>query len=146
MANETIFSIDNLNSDPSYNFSNSLFNSDLLNTHDDDLNDSPYSNLDVQCTYFDENQYVTNFKNLKKFSILSLNIQSLPSKFTEFQELIQHFQINNCEPDILCLQETWQIQNISSVTLDNYNTLECKLRSNFTQGGGVGIYSISKKI
>ena len=85
MANETIYSIDNLNTDPSFNFSNSLFNSDLFNTHDDDIDDSPYSNLDVKCTYFDENQNVTNFKNLKKFSILSLNIQSLPSKFTEFQ-------------------------------------------------------------
>ena len=85
MANETIYSIDNLNTDPSFNFSNSLFNSYLFNTHDDDIDDSPYSNLDVKCTYFDENQYVMNFKNLKKFSILSLNIQSLPSKFTEFQ-------------------------------------------------------------
>ena len=111
-----------------------------MNTHDDDINDSPYSNLDVQRTYFDENQYVTNFKNLKKFSIHSLNIQSLPSKFTEFQELIQHFQRNNCEPDILCVQETWQILYIPSVSLDNYSPIECKLRSNLTQGGGVGIY------
>ena len=85
MANETIFSIDNLNSDPSYNFSNSLFNSDLLNTHDDDLNDSPYSNLDVQCTYFDENQYVTNFKNLKKFSILFSIYKVFPLSLQNFK-------------------------------------------------------------
>ena len=88
MVNDVIFSIDNLNVDPSFNFSNSLFNSKLLNTQDDDSNDSPYSNLDVQCSYFDENQYINNFKNLKNISILSLNIQSLSSKFAEFQELI----------------------------------------------------------
>ena len=82
------FSIDNLNVDPSFNFSNSLFNSELLNTQDDDSNDSLYSNLDVQCSYLDENQYINNFKNLKNISILSLNIQSLSSKFAEFQELI----------------------------------------------------------
>ena len=64
MDNDVIFSIDNLNVDPSFNFSNSLFNSELLNTQDDDSNDSLYSNLDVQCSYLDENQYINNFKNL----------------------------------------------------------------------------------
>ena len=125
MVNDVIFSIDNLNVDPSFNFSNSLFNSKLLNTQDDDSNDSPYSNLDVQCSYFDENQYINNFKNLKNISILSLNIQSLSSKFAEFQELIQNLQIYKCEPDILCIQETWQIPNLSSVSLDSYNVIEC---------------------
>ena len=94
-------------------------NSDLLNTQDDDSNDSPYSNLNVQCSYFDENQFINNFKILKNISILSLNIQSLPSKFAEFQELIQNLQINKCEPDILSIQETWQIPNLSSVSLDS---------------------------
>ena len=112
----------------------------MLNTQDDDSNDSPYSNLDVQCSYFDENQYINNFKNLKNISILSLNIQSLPSKFAEFQELIQNLQINKCEPDILCIQETWQIPNLSSVSLDSYNVFECNLRSNHVQGSGVGLY------
>ena len=126
--------------DPSFNFSNSLFNSELLNTQDDDSNDSLYSNLDVQCSDFDENQFINNFKILKNISILSLNIQSLPSKFAEFQELIQNLQINKCEPDILCIQETWQIPNLSSVSLDSYNVIECNLCSNHVQGSVVGLY------
>ena len=76
---------------------------------------------------------------------MSFNIQSLPSKFNEFQELIQNFQINKCEPDIICLQEIWQIVNSSAFSLDDYNPIEYKLRSNSTQGGGVGIY-IKKNI
>ena len=71
---------------------------------------------------------------------MSFNIQSLPSKFNEFQELIQNFQINKCEPDIICLQEIWQIVHLSAFSLDDYNPIEYKLRSNSTQGGGVGIY------
>ena len=69
-----------------------------------------------------------------------MNIQSLYSKFAEFQELIQNLQINKCEPDILCIQETWQIPNLSSVSLDSYIVFECNLRSNHVQGRGVGFY------
>ena len=69
-----------------------------------------------------------------------MNIQSLYSKFAEFQELIQNLQINKCEPDILCIQETWQIPNLSSVSLDSYNAFECNLCSNHVQAGGVGLY------
>ena len=127
---------------PSFNFCNSLFSSDFfsLNPHDVGENDSPYSNLDVQCNYFDESKFVSTYSKTDKFSIFSLNIQSLPAKFHEFQELIQNFQVNKCEPDVICLQETWQIVDSSSLLLNDYNPLECKLRSNSVQGGGVGIY------
>ena len=142
MDNDSDFSLNNLNTNPSFNFCNSLLNSDLysLNSHDDNIDDSPYSNLQVQCNYFDENQFASKYFNSNKFSIMSFNIQSLPSKFNEFQELIQNFQINKCEPDIICLQEIWQIVHSSAFSLDDYNPIEYKLRSNSTQGGGVGIY------
>ena len=142
MDNDSDFSLNNLNTNPSFNFCNSLLNSDLysLNPHDDNIDDSPYSNLQVQCNYLDENQFASKYFYSNKFSIMSFNIQSLPSKFNEFQELIQNFQINKCEPDIICLQEIWQIVNSSAFSLDDYNPIEYKLRSNSTQGGGVGIY------
>jgi hypothetical protein len=73
---------------------------------------------------------------------MSLNIQSLPAKFNELEELIQSFISNNCEPDFICLQETWRIWRIvdsSLYALDNYE-LEIKSRSKNTQGGGAGIY------
>ena len=121
MDNESLFSLDSLNTNPSFNFCNSLFNSDLLspNQHEENVNDSPYSNLDVQCNYMDENQFVSKFSRSNKFSIFLFNIQSLPAKFGEFQELIQNFQANKCEPEIICLQETWQLVNLSSLSLDD---------------------------
>ena len=76
---------------------------------------------------------------------MSFNIQSLPSKFNEFQELIQNFQINKCEPDLICLQEIWQLANSSALSLDDYNPIVYKLRGNSTQGGGVGIYNKNLK-
>ena len=49
MADQNDFSLDNLNNSPSFNFFNSLSNSELYN--DENYDDSPYSNLDVSCKY-----------------------------------------------------------------------------------------------
>ena len=94
----------------------------------------------MSCKYYDEIQFTSKFQNVKNFYFLSLNIQSLPAKFNEFQEFINNLQVNNCHPDILLLQETWQISDPLHFPLNNYNPLLCKLRSNLTQGGGVGMY------
>jgi len=78
-----------------------------------------------------------NKKNEQLF--LSLNVQSLPAKFNELDEFISYLKNNGCEPDFICLQETWKIFDQSLFTTEGYN-LEIKSRSTNTQGGGVGIY------
>ena len=140
MANENLYSFDNLNNNPSFNFSNSLFNSDYLCEDANSPDDSPYSNLDILCNYFDENQFVSKFSGSNNFNLFSLNIQSLPSKYNALQDLINNFNINNCQPDVLCIQETWQVPDPSLFPLINYNQFICNLRSNSIQGGGVGFY------
>jgi hypothetical protein len=58
-----MYSIDNINSNPQLNFSNSLLNSDFISSNmpnignDDDVCNSPYSDLNIQCNYMDINQY-----------------------------------------------------------------------------------------
>ena len=71
---------------------------------------------------------------------MSFNIQSLPSKFTEFQEFISNFNVNRCSPDIILLQEIWNLQNPDLFHIPGYSPLIFKSRSNNVQGGGVGIY------
>ena len=97
---------------------------------------SPYSEFDISCKYTGINDYI---KNEKKLSILSLNIQSLSSKFSELSELLNELESTKSQPDLICLQEVWQIHNISSFNLPNYHPLEINLR-NAARGGGVGIY------
>ena len=140
MANENLYSFDNLNNNPSFNFSNSLFNSDYLCEDANSPDDSPYCNLDILCNYIDENQFVSKFSGSNNFNLFSLNIQSLPSKYNALQDLINNFNINNCQPDVLCIQETWQVPDPSLFPLINYNQFICNLRSNSIQGGGVGFY------
>ena len=73
-------------------------------------------------------------------SIMTFNIQSLNSKFNELKELVYTLNCNNCEPDIICLQELWQFPMEAEFLLPGYKPLIYKLRRGNTQGGGVGIY------
>ena len=73
-------------------------------------------------------------------SIMTFNIQSLNSKFNELKELVYTLNCNNCEPDIICLQELWQFPMEAEFLLPGYKPLIYKLRRGNTQGGGVRIY------
>ena len=48
--------------------------------------------------------------------------------------------MKKCNPDIICIQETWQLGDESLYNLQGYQKRCFKLRSSSTQGGGVGIY------
>ena len=74
--------------------------------------------------------------NSEKITVFSVNIQSLPAKFSELSEVVNKFV---SAPDVICLQETWQIMDNSFFPLANYHILETILHSS-AKGGGVGIY------
>ena len=95
---------------------------------------SPYSNVNLSCNFLETDE-LANLET-DKFTVLSINIQSLPAKFVELSETMCDFVTS---PDIICLQETWQVADNSFFPLQNYHTLETNLRNN-TRGGGVGIY------
>ena len=97
---------------------------------------SPYSNININCSYLDTDKLDT--LSTEKFTVLSLNIQSLPAKFTQFNDLISQFP-NNSAPDVNCIQETWQIIDNSFFPFPNYHPLEINTRQ-LARGGGVGIY------
>lgn len=142
MIYDNTYSLENLANNPLFNFTNNLSNNEyLISANNDDLiDDSPYSNLDISCKYLDESSFCNTYKNNTNFSFLSLNLQSIHAKFTEFHEFITNMSVHNCAPDIILLQELWQIHDISSLTINDYSPLEYKTRSNGVQGGGAGIY------
>ncbi len=91
----------------------------------------------ILCSYLDPYEYAERFCNLKNVSIMSLNIQSLPAKFQEFQELIHVLSSSKCSPDVICLQEIWQIHDNMNLSLPGYSKLEYRIRNNNVQGGGL---------
>ena len=92
----------------------------------------------MNCSYSDIQQ-LSSSANVNQLTVLTLNIQSLPAKFQEFTNFINDFRISQNEPDIICLQEIWQIEDPTQFSLPGYHNIELNLR-NSAKGGGVGIY------
>lgn len=145
MAETIGLSLDNLSKDKNYDFLNILSSSvhdsnrasDFFLDHNDD---SPYFNCKFNCKYVDEsNVSIIDKPSKSKLMIMSLNIQSLPSKFNDFEDLITSLASNHCNPDVILIQETWQVQNPNLFRLKGYHDPIFKTRK-FSQGGGVGIY------
>ena len=137
MAN---FSLDNLTTDPNFDFLHTL-----MNRNSDDDNDflstgSPYSSADFSCSYMCETQLIEKMKTRCNPFVLSVNIQSLQSKFNDLQALISSLLVNKCAPDLICLQEIWRIPGSEFFNLDGYHPLEYLSRQFNVQGGGVGIF------
>jgi len=123
---------------PNYDFIQQLIKDNDLNDDDYNYSDSPYDNSSFLCSYVDPLNYKITY-NPNSLSFMSLNIQSLHSKFNEFSDLIALLEKDKCAPDVICLQELWQFPEFAKFSLLNYHPLCYKLR-NKTQGGGVGIY------
>jgi len=143
MANPTPphFDLPSLVNNPNFNFINSV----LAGEDGDPLpsagtfSDSPYSHSTFNTYYVDTLSLIDKIQNNPNLSILSLNIQSLPAKFLIFRDLILQLSSSNCSPDVICLQEVWNVMDPSLFPLPGYQNLVTKTRSH-GQGGGVGIY------
>ena len=71
---------------------------------------SPYQDMDISCSYI-QNHEICTLTDQTKFSILSLNIQSLPAKYDSLCSFINELSSSNHNPDIICLQEVWNVQD-----------------------------------
>lgn len=132
-----VITLDSLLNNPEFDFLKQYTHSDQDN--DDDNNPSPYESLAFNCKYFDDLSFANACSRSKNKIILSLNIQSLPAKFSELEEFINILALKECFPDFICLQEIWQIHDSAILELKNYNFV-FSTRKNNVQGGGVGIY------
>ena len=111
---------------------------DLVKTHLPD-DESPYNELSINCNYYEECDFITKFKNCKSVSLLSLNIQSISSKFNELKSFIAEMQNNNIKFDFIALQELWCINDPAVYNLPDYHSLIYNTRTK-RSGGGVGFY------
>ena len=143
MANYKNFSLDSLINDPKFNFLKQSFSnqtdSDAFDFVCTDEMDSPYNHAKFSCNFLDEESFCNNYKNDKRISIMSLNIQSISSKISELKEFLDACSSMNCKPDIICIQETWKIIDDSCLHIDGYQPFVYKCRE-LSQGGGVGMY------
>ena len=107
--------------------------------------DSVYENNIHNCQYYDENEINKKFNNIstEQFSILSLNIQSLPGKFNEFQTFLAS-TLGKFKPSVIAIQEIWNKPTNCSFDLSDYHPLHFTIRDKqglkSNAGGGVGLW------
>ena len=80
--------------------------------------------------------------NNEKISILNLNIQSLNSKFAQFQAFVNYLEQKDCHLDIICLQESWLKDDDDPVIfqINGYKIVSKNLNPNCSSHGGLLIY------
>ena len=106
------------------------------------VSDSEYldilNDLDIYSIYYDEDSYIGSFSNSNKIILMSLNICSIQSKFTEFNSLLDKLSENNSRPDIILIQESW-VQDASHLNIKGFKSV-LNARPRGSMGGGTMIY------
>ena len=109
-------------------------------THDNIDQNNPEPNLLKDSIYSDPSKLTSQLSENSHFSVLTLNCQSLNSKFPEIEILLKLFKEKKCTIDCLCLQETWLNENddLSLLQLEGYTLIS--LGYSASTHGGVAIY------
>ena len=68
-----------------------------------------FSNIELRSTYQSENNFVSNIRNFSRLNVLSLNIQSLPSKFEELKTFLDRIEKSGGNVSVLVVQEIWDV-------------------------------------
>ena len=112
-----------------------------MEDHSAGHNDDEMPNLLMHSPYMDNDDAVNILKSKNDtFSILSLNCQSLQSKFDQLQVYTKLFNESDCPFSIICLQETWLKDNsdTSLLQLEGYSFVYAT--SSCSAHGGVAMY------
>jgi len=102
-----------------------------------DFNASPYNEINISTRYVDLEQLPVFDNN--QLSVISINIQSLPAKFNDLVDWLCALAHLDRAPDVVCIQEIWQIHDIGMYNIEGYHPLIMNCRTT-ARGGGVGIY------
>jgi len=105
---------------------------------DNDNIPDPYDQSVINCKYYDEDSFLQNYKNTKNPIYMSLNIQSLNSKYTNLKNLLTNLLNEKLPIKILALQEIWQVPYLSDVKIPGFNFIQLSRKK--SKGGGVGFY------
>ena len=121
---------------------NTPFNiKDILNNESNSL----YSNSNHSCKYYDFDSFKEKTEKLTdNMSILSLNIRSLPNKWSHFEDFVSNVNSTKFKLSVIGLSEIWNIPFNLNFKLPGYKPLVYKIRDssgvNNNAGGGVGLF------
>jgi len=107
--------------------------------HDSEVDDDPYFGINVSSKFYDAQSLATAefVKNAPLY--ISVNIQSLQSKFEQFSTEIAELAEKNIVIDVIALQEVWDVRFPELFCIPGFKPIICKVRQGM-RGGGVGFY------
>ena len=116
-------------------------NIDICDLFDNDENEyfNIFQSIDIECKYYNLQEFVQAYKNSNDIKLVSLNINSLAAKFSKFLDMMDFFVRNDILLDVIALQETWAIKEESVFDIRGYNLIY-KDRGSNMKGGGVSFY------
>ncbi len=110
---------------------------------DNVLNDDPYFGLNIHCKY----HTVESLATFVKCPIyISINIQSLHSKYEQLVEFISELYAANISVDVIAVQEIWDIRYPELVNIPGFQPLVHKSRRNMRGGSSLGRYVFGSEI
>ena len=80
----------------------------LRNYNEDENN--PFSEVNVDSLFYDEETFTSKFKNSNKPIFLNLNVQSLMSKFDKLKNFILKLTNTGIQIDVIAMQEIWSVK------------------------------------
>jgi len=87
---------------------------------DQDRETDPYMNRNLNCQFHNMSA-LSSIPNAEIMPIyLSVNIQSLNSKFEQLKEQILDLQNQNLKVDAIAIQETWEIKYPDTLTIPGF--------------------------
>ena len=97
--------------------------SDILDMHNNEVNEIQ---IIRRSSYYDYDKFKEFAKqNKDRFNILSTNIQSINSKFSELELFVEYLDSINFKCNVICMQETWKAEgdDFSQFMLQGYNCI-----------------------
>jgi hypothetical protein len=123
-----------LNNNPQYDHTAMLNNA--LHLGDDT---GTFSHINLSSQYNDINSLIHTYSNSNIPIFLSINAQSLQSKFNPLLDFISLLSNNKVRIDIIAIQETWSVPYLDLFTIPGYHPPIIESRTG-CRGGGVGFY------
>ena len=114
----------------------------LNNYLGDDPTYNPYLSAEYG-SYADISSLATQYNSLDSPLFLSLNVQSLNSKFNALKDLINHLIMNNSNIAVIAIQEVW---NVPYPDLLKINGFQLFLKQRQTGRGGGWDFTFEKDV
>ena len=104
---------------------------------ENDIN--PYLEMKIDSSFYDEETFISKFKDTNKPIFLNLNVQSLMSKFEKLKHFIVNITNKGLQIDVIAMQETWTVKYPNLLILPGFQQPIIKMRKK-GKGGGVGLF------